>query len=155
MLSAFIVVVSLTLSTPKIDDLVEVSGTVRTSAELTEGRTQRHGVIFTLDDRADRYWTGLPTGYPVKSIPGSFVRTHVERTPPLPKSYGAARQTWGLSIDGKTVESVEDGLDTDRARKHVLLPVIALVLAVVSLIGFLHEVGKPNRAPTLESAHIA
>lgn len=140
MLSAFVVVVSLTLSTPKTDDLVEVSGHIRTSVELAGGRTQRRGVIFTLDDRPDRYWTGALTEHQAsgraRSIPGSFVRTYVEKTSSLPKAYGAAQSIWGLSIDGETVESLKDALDTDRARKHVLLPSIALVLALVSFMGF-------------------
>jgi hypothetical protein len=143
-LSAFILAVSLTLSTPKPDDLVEVSGTVRSAVEVTGGRTPRGGVIFALDDAPDRYRTRSLgehlAGERSRNIAGSFVRTFVEKTPPLPRSYGAARETWGLVVNGETIQSVKSALDSDRARKHVLLPSIALVLAAVSFLRFLYEV---------------
>jgi hypothetical protein len=133
-------VVSLILSTPGIDQLVEVSGTIRSAVEITGGRTPERGVIFTLDDRADRYWTRAlaerPAGARARSLPGSFVRAYVEKTSAVSKAYGAAQETWGLSIDGETVQAVGDALSIDRARKHVLLPLMALVLAAVSSIGF-------------------
>jgi len=64
------------------------------------------------------------------------LRTYVEKASLPLKSDGAARQTWGLSINGQTIESVQGALDANRTRKRLLLPSLALVQAAVSLIGF-------------------
>src|SRR6202007_525674 len=104
------------------------------------GRTPRQGVIFTLDERTDRYLTDALTAHPadatVKGMTGSFVRTWVEKATPLPNGYGRVRRTRGVSLCGATLQSPGDALYTEWARKHVLLPLIAFALAVVSLIGF-------------------
>jgi hypothetical protein len=145
-LSALIFAVGTMASTPSMDDLVEVSGTVRSAVDVAGGRTQRGEVIFTVANRSDRYWTAalneMPARNRLKNISGSFVQTYVEKTPPLRKTYGAAQKAWGLVIDGETVESVNSALDTDRARKSVLMPLLAFIVAAASLLGYLRQIGN-------------
>lgn len=128
---------------PHRDQLTEVIGVLESySVEADQSLIQRSAkhrnlyVLFKVADHAGRFWNGAVGPANVRTIfthPGVRLDFYAPPRDWFHPINGDAEKTYGLSVDGAEISSLDEALGSDNFVVHFVFPplgVLSLVLAV-------------------------
>ena len=127
---------------PSREDLTEVNGTLLSySVEpgqswLAGHHTSSDYVLLKLDGLNGRFWNEALTPYnvsrilPHPGIPLNFYRLSHRSTRLV---NGDGQKTWGLTVDGSQIRSLDEAISHDAFLAHVMLPVLGVLALIVAI----------------------
>jgi hypothetical protein len=122
---------------PRPEELTEIAGTLTSYSVEPErtpfGRTRSTYVLFSVQDHAGRFWsdsvtpTNVTDVFPRSGLQLHFYAAHYGLT------NGDGQKVYGLSIEGRTLQSVEDGLARDTALADYVMPAMGIVFLALAV----------------------
>jgi len=135
---------------PREEELVRVTGELQVYDFAFSGR--RRVTILSLTDQPQRFWTdALPpeSARALLRVPletsGSAIELFVERQPRAEPIAGDAMASYGLRIDDRTIQALDERLEHERKLTQTTLPALGAALVLLAIFG--HLWSKKRRPP--------
>lgn len=128
---------------PPLEELTEARG-ILTSYSIASGRGRRHA-LFAVTGQPGRFWNDAVYRTNVETIfthRGMELRFYRALHNPYFKQGGDAVKTYGLTVDGVEIKSVQQAIEEDSFLSIVLGP-----LAGIGLLGFAAYRWRRNNRP--------
>lgn len=130
--------------TPTRRDLVKVDGVLSSySIEADESwMAQRRDVyvLFTIADRPGRFWSDAVVPANVRTVffskLGAQVSFYRLRHPTTHRINGDGEKTWGLTVNGAEVQSVDYAVAHDAIISHYVLPALGVLLLGLAITAY-------------------
>jgi len=148
---------------PSRADLTEVNGILASyTIEAEQSWLDRYGlgrrtvvVLFRVADRSGRFWNDSVDPNNARYIfrhSGAALRFYQQSHRSSGLINGDAQKTWGLTVDGSEITSVDDAISHDAFLSHIVLPGLGVLGLIIA--GFVwkktdseRKGNRPDRAP--------